>query len=354
MYENIQEKIIFCNFDSIYEYLGSYSNILIVSGNGPESKIASNIYSTISKNLSCSVNTLTVPRGESAKSLEVLTILWDVYHKFNLDRSSLVLSVGGGALSDVVGFACSTYMRGINFSCCPTTLLSMVDASVGGKRAVNMPYAKNLIGSFYSARHIFIDVNIVNDLPMNLVNDGLCEISKMAFVFDDGLYDKLIKCDIKDSNDLRCIIDKCINLKQSVVQQDFYDLKDERIVLNYGHSLAHVLEKALKKDYVSHGLAVAVGMDFACFFSGNQNVLKAQRLVFDKFTLSENIKNIKNIKKAILNEDIKNIEGYLSADKKINNGKLKFVYLKTIGDADIKEIKIDDIIVSLLKYLNED
>lgn len=222
------------------------------------------------------IHVLKLPDGEDCKSIEQLTEIWNVLHKFKFARNDSLAAVGGGSLCDVAGFAASTYLRGINLVCVPTTLLSQVDAAIGGKTAINLRHGKNLAGTFYFARAVLVDVDTLASLPQRQFRSGLAEVIKCSLlektIAEETQYSpagKPLFDVLKDTTAqlawnhpaLPDIIARCINMKLAVVAKDPLE-SDLRRCLNLGHSLGHALETA-SNFTLSHGEAVTIGMVFA-------------------------------------------------------------------------------------------
>src|SRR5438093_10299317 len=209
------------------------------------------------------VATIEVPEGEGAKTLAIAQHCWNELLAAGLDRTSTVLALGGGAVGDVAGFAAATYMRGMNFVQLPTTVLAQVDASIGGKTAIDHPVAKNLIGAFYQPRLVIADPATVRTLPAREFRSGLAEIVKHGVVLDAAYFAELERESAallaRDLPVLERIIGGSCRLKASVVERD--ELEAElRTVLNYGHTIGHALEAASGFAVYTHGEAVSLGM----------------------------------------------------------------------------------------------
>ncbi|HSL46755.1 MAG TPA: 3-dehydroquinate synthase [Anaerolineales bacterium] len=201
---------------------------------------------------------ITVPAGEAYKTLETVQQLWQGFLQAGLDRKSTVIALGGGVIGDMAGFAASTYMRGIPWVCVPTTLLSMVDASLGGKTGFDLPQGKNLIGSFYPPRLVLADPLVLKTLPGAEFISGLAEVVKHGIISDPELFDLCARgmdC-IKD--DLEQIVRRAMAVKIKVIEEDPYE-KGFRAALNLGHTVGHAVELVSKFE-LRHGEAVAIGM----------------------------------------------------------------------------------------------
>src|SRR6266850_6185041 len=206
---------------------------------------------------------LSVPEGEQAKVLETARELWDRLLGEGCDRSSTVVALGGGAVGDLAGFVAATYMRGMNFVQVPTTLLAQVDASIGGKTAIDHPRAKNLIGAFYQPRLVLADTAALLTLPERELRSGLAEVIKHGVVLDAAYFDEverdaaaLIR---RDPVTLERIVAGSCRLKGSVVERDEQEA-ELRHVLNYGHTIGHAIEAVTGYKRFAHGEAVSLGM----------------------------------------------------------------------------------------------
>ena len=202
-----------------------------------------------------------IPSGESFKTIETVTKLWHQWTSKQLDRKVLIVNLGGGVLSDLGGFAASCYKRGIDFANIPTTLLNMVDASVGGKTGIDFQEYKNQIGVFQEAKAVFIYPKFLETLPKREFRSGFAEIIKYGLTLDKELYAKCKAFPDFSENDLLAIIKQSVSLKQSVVKKDFKE-SGLRKVLNFGHTIGHAVESYFLKteNALLHGEAIAIGM----------------------------------------------------------------------------------------------
>jgi 3-dehydroquinate synthase len=210
------------------------------------------------------VTVLEVPEGEAAKTLAVAEHCWDRLLAAGADRTSTVLALGGGAVGDLAGFVAATYMRGTNFVPLPTTLLAQVDASIGGKTAIDHPKAKNLIGAFHQPRLVVVDPSVVLTLPDREYRSGLAEIVKHGVVLDAAYFDDVERSaaalTARDLPTLTRIIGGSCRLKAGVIQRDPEEKGEWRFALNYGHTIGHALEAATRYETWTHGEAVSLGM----------------------------------------------------------------------------------------------
>ncbi len=203
-----------------------------------------------------------VPDGEEYKTMDTVLGILDRLFEAQFDRRSLLIAFGGGVIGDMTGFAASIYQRGIGFVQIPTTLLSQVDASVGGKTGVNTRWGKNLIGSFYQPEAVYIDPAFLETLPPREYAAGIAEVVKMAVMFDREFFEFLEKSDLKNPAVAVEMIARSVRLKADVVNQDEKE-SGVRAVLNYGHTFGHVIENETGYSRYLHGEAVAIGMVMA-------------------------------------------------------------------------------------------
>lgn len=275
----------------------------------------------------------TVPAGEESKSLEMATMLYEQLAHYQFSRKDGVVALGGGVIGDLAGFVASTYMRGLSFVQIPTTLLAQVDSSIGGKTAVNLESGKNLVGTFYQPDGVWIDVATLQTLPWQNVREGIAEIVKSAAIADAQLWERL--SELKDEKDLlrhsEEIICACCAIKRKVVEEDEKE-SGRRMILNFGHTIGHAIEKTMGYGTVSHGEAVAVGMVQISQAAEEKSQMPKG--------ISEQIK--KMLEKFHLPTEMKpeywnEIELYkaLVHDKKNEGEKINLVLLETIGTAKI-------------------
>ncbi|MCL2565398.1 MAG: 3-dehydroquinate synthase [Defluviitaleaceae bacterium] len=194
--------------------------------------------------------------GEASKSTDTYFALLNWLASNHLTRSDIIIALGGGVVGDLAGFAAATYLRGISYIQIPTTLLAMVDSSVGGKTGIDLESGKNLAGAFHQPSFVLCDINMLNTLPINIFNDGMAEVIKYGMLCGPKLLNQLLDSPPKDK--LEQIIAECITIKRNIIQKDEFDT-GERKLLNFGHTIGHAIE--LLSDYqISHGAAVSIGM----------------------------------------------------------------------------------------------
>ncbi len=197
------------------------------------------------------------PAGEQSKLLSTVETFYRALAENNFTRSDFIVALGGGVTGDMAGFAAATFLRGIDFVQIPTTLLAQVDSSVGGKTGVDLPFGKNLVGAFHQPRLVLIDPDTLSTLPPHFFADGMGEVIKYGCIRCPALFDCLLHEDVQEH--LEEVIYECVDCKRKIVEADALD-KGERMILNFGHTLGHALEKLHGFSGLSHGEAVGIGM----------------------------------------------------------------------------------------------
>jgi 3-dehydroquinate synthase len=271
--------------------------------------------------------------GEKSKNLENYNSIMEKLVSSGLDRGSALIALGGGVPGDITGFAASTYMRGIKFIQVPTTLLAMVDSSIGGKTGVNLRAGKNLVGTFHQPEKVFIDTSTLDTLPEEEFTNGLIELVKHALIRNRTLAD-FIEKNIgtimkREKGILEEIITESLKIKADIVEKDEKE-SGLRMLLNYGHTFGHAFE-TLSDSGIAHGEAVAAGMMIAGRLSNRVGKLSGEELERHN-GLIEKILEVSI--PAFVTEEI--MEKMLS-DKKARDGKIKFVLLKKVGEAYVDE-----------------
>ncbi len=203
-------------------------------------------------------NILTVPTGETYKNFETISVLWKSFLENELDRKSTVIALGGGVIGDLAGFAASTYMRGISWVVVPTTLLSMVDASIGGKTGIDLPQGKNLIGSFYPPKLVLADPRLLHTLPETELISGMAEVVKHGIISDPELFSLCARGLDWVKKNLEEIVKRAMAVKIKIIEEDPYE-KGLRAVLNFGHTVGHAVE-LVSNFSLRHGEAISIGM----------------------------------------------------------------------------------------------
>jgi 3-dehydroquinate synthase len=273
---------------------------------------------------------LVLPASERIKSFKTLLQIFTRLYEGKFGRDTLLIAIGGGTIGDVAGFAASTYMRGIPLLQIPTTLLSAVDSSIGGKTGINFDEAKNLIGTFYHPALALIDTNFLKSLPENELISGFGEIIKYSYLTDGDLYSTLLSENelllSKDLNFLEKIIYESVKIKSAVVLKDEHEKTGLRKILNFGHTFAHAFESNSAYK-LAHGKAVIAGIISALFLSSEIGLISEKQL---NYMLELPLKFKSSIQLKNLNE--KKLLRLMEFDKKNREGKIKFVLIKDFGE----------------------
>lgn len=278
------------------------------------------------------IKTIVVPAGEEYKNLETVHFLWKSFLQNGLDRKSTVIALGGGVIGDMTGFAAATYMRGINWVALPTTLLSMVDASLGGKTGFDLPEGKNLIGAFHPPKLVLADVNFLKTLPERELISGMAEAVKHGIISDPDLFAVCNNGLDWVKNNVEEIVKRAMAVKIKVIEDDPYE-KGLRAALNLGHTVGHAVE-LVSKFYLRHGEAVAIGMVAEAKYSAkvglaSQNVVEAIESTLRKLNLPTQIPS------ELSKEEI--IQA-MKVDKKKNAKSIRFALPVDIGKVELVDV----------------
>ncbi len=286
---------------------------------------------------------ITVPDGEEYKNQESINNLLDNLFNHKFDRSSTLIAFGGGVIGDMTGFLASQYQRGIKFIQIPTTLLSQVDASVGGKTGINNKYGKNLVGAFYQPKAVYIETAFLDTLQPREFSAGVAEIVKMAVTFDKEFFEFLQSANLHDKKDLAKAIEKSVKTKARVVELDEKE-NGIRAVLNYGHTFAHVIEHETAFKEFLHGEAVGIGIVMANRLANHLGLLTDEEEKLIKDLLQKyNIPTTYKIK------DIESFYNDFFLDKKTRDSSITFILPKGIGGYEIKKDIDKKIILEVLR-----
>jgi 3-dehydroquinate synthase len=278
---------------------------------------------------------ITFARGEASKNLDTIAALSSTLARLGFDRKDGLLALGGGVTGDITGFLAACYMRSIPFAQVPTTLLSQVDSSVGGKTGVDIPEGKNLVGAFYQPKAVFIDSQVLEQLPKNELLNGLAEVIKYGVIYDRDFF-RFLEMNRKeilalDSHVLEDVIARCCKIKAAIVEADEKE-SDLRRILNFGHTIGHAVE-AVSGYTLAHGSAVAMGMVAAAELAVLTGILDSR----EKERL-ENLIREYGLPVAIpADYDRARIQEYFQADKKTIGGKVFFVLPTSIGKVIITD-----------------
>jgi 3-dehydroquinate synthase len=305
----------------------------IVSDDNVFSLYGVKIKSALKEALCTSVKSFAFKPGEPSKNIETLNDIYNKMALYGMNRKSIVIALGGGVPGDIAGFAAATYMRGIDYIQVPTSLLAMVDSSVGGKTGIDLPHGKNLVGAFWQPKLVVIDPSTLNTLPKRELLSGLAEIIKYGIIQDYELFihisksiEKILNLDLQ----LYCsIIARCCWLKAEVVKKDEQE-SNIRAILNYGHTFGHAIEAVTKYKKYTHGEAIAIGMNMAA------KTAKSLKFIDDE-TLNqlEGLSRDLGLPVKAEGVEVEEIYNAMFKDKKASDGKIKYVIPTKIGRVEL-------------------
>ena len=322
----IQRNII----NNVSEYLSLQRKVLILTDDGVPSEYVLKVSSQCLNPI-----IVTVKQGEQSKNIDNYQLVMNTLIENGFTRTDCLVSIGGGVVGDLGGFISSTYMRGIDFYNIPTTLLSQVDSSIGGKTAIDYNGIKNIIGSFYTPKCVLIDPNTLKTLDKRQLHAGLVEAIKMACTCSSSLFEIISKSKNLE-NDIDEIIFQSLQIKQKIVEEDLEE-KGLRRVLNFGHTLGHIIESASNYNLL-HGECVGIGM---LSFSSDKARKQIKKLL-KKYNLPTSY-----------DLTLKDIENYLIHDKKKTGDYIWIVSVENIGSYELNKIKIDELYNKLKEEFHE-
>ena len=335
-----------------------YDEVLIISDENVYNHQLDNFINNIKAKI---VYEYIIPSGEDSKSLSVYEEIIKYCIRINLSRKSLIIALGGGVVGDLAGFVASTYMRGIDVCQVPTSLLSQVDSSVGGKTGINIGNFKNIIGTFYQPKFTYINIDALKTLSYNEFIAGMAEVIKYSIIYDYDFLDYLINNSEnilnKDNKTLHYMVKKCIEIKADIVSKDEKE-GNLRKILNFGHTFGHGVEKLCK---ISHGEAVSIGMNMAFKLALEKGYINGSYYdkfinVCDKFNLPLNF-NISLDEKDEITEESKDkinkeILEIMKNDKKNSFGKINLILPIGFGKVKIIDDIDDGEILKIIKEVN--
>lgn len=317
--------------DQVAAALGDRVNKVLIVHSGSVGKFADELRVALAGNFA-EVLLAEVPDAEAAKRVEVAAFCWQVMGQADFTRTDAVIGIGGGAVTDLAGFVAATWLRGVRLIQVPTTVLGMVDASVGGKTGINTAEGKNLVGAFYAPSAVIADLGYLETLAKNEILAGFAEVAKYGFIADPVILD-LLEADVEVATDptsavFRELIERSIAVKAAVVSEDFTE-QGKREFLNYGHTLGHAIEHAERYQW-RHGAAISVGMVFAAELSRltgslSDEAVERHRRILTSLTLP-------------IEYPAGRWQGLLATmqrDKKARAGMLRFVVLDDIAKPSI-------------------
>lgn len=330
-------------YESLNAFLNqsNYSNLFIIVDNNTEEFCLSKFLPYLETNLTIEI--VEFEAGEHNKNIETCVQLWNVLTELGADRKSLVINLGGGVVTDLGGFVASTFKRGIDFIHIPTTLLAMVDASVGGKNGVDLGNLKNQIGVINVPKMVLIDPQYLNTLSKNEMRSGLAEMLKHGLIYDKDYWEKFLDLKAIDFADFDELIYRSVEIKNEIVTEDPTE-KNIRKALNFGHTLGHAIESYFleneNKTTLLHGEAIAIGMILESYISLKKDLINLKQYNQIKST-------IKAIYDAVVFEenDIDPILELLIHDKKNEYGNIQFALIDGIGKIKINQSVENELIL---------
>jgi len=313
------------SLSALKEFMAKYNKVVLVTDEN-----VNRLYGKLFEGLVTAK--LVLPAGESTKSKDNLFWLYERFIETGITRTDLIVAFGGGVIGDLTGFAASTFMRGIAYIQVPTTLLAQVDSSVGGKTAIDLPQAKNIVGSFYQPKAVFINTNFLKTLPPRIYSDGMAEVIKYGVIRDKELFDMLFENQL----DHQEIVYRCCDIKRSIVEHDQFDT-GERMLLNFGHTLGHVVEQYYNYKKYTHGEAVAIGMYTVSRITEAMGITAPEtsamiKQLLDKFRLPHRM---------VIRPDV--VLGTMKLDKKSEGAMINLVVAEEIGKSKLLRLQRDEI-----------
>ncbi len=331
---------------NIYLQNNDFSKIFILVDSNTHEHCLPNFMANLETVLSIEIIEIEV--GEIHKTIDTCVGVWNALSELGADRKSLIFNLGGGVVTDLGGFVACTFKRGIKYINVPTSLLAMVDASVGGKTGVDLGVIKNQIGVISSGEMVLIDTSFLNTLPQNHLKSGLAEMLKHGLIADRKYWLQLTDLSKFTIEDLDKLIYESLLIKKEIVILDPFEM-NQRKYLNFGHTLGHAIESYFlsseQKKELLHGEAIAIGMVMECFIS-------TKLLNFSKFDCDE-IKRVMHTVfgvVTILESDYNNIIDFMKYDKKNENGNVNFVLLEEIGKPKIDCFVKNELIIQAFAY----
>lgn len=335
-------------YDALNIHLNTtkYSSLFIIVDSNTNELCLPSFLPVIETELSIEI--IEFEAGEENKNIETCVQIWNVLTELGADRKSLVINLGGGVVTDLGGFVASTFKRGIDFINIPTTLLSMVDASVGGKNGVDLGNLKNQIGVFNLPAMVIVDTSYLETVPQNEMRSGLAEMLKHGLIYDKAYWEQFLDLKAIDFADFDALIHRSVVIKNEIVTADPTE-KNIRKSLNFGHTLGHAIESYFlenkSKTTLLHGEAIAVGMILESYISFEKKLISKTEYI-----------QIKNAIKAIFDDilfdqnDIEPILDLLIHDKKNEYGTIQFALIEGIGKIKINQLVENELI---LKAFND-
>lgn len=306
---------------NVKDYVDLNRKVMVITDEGVPLEYATSVVAQ------CSEGYLhVVPQGEDSKSLSIFKEICEDLLEQQFSRKDCIIALGGGVVGDLSGYVAASYMRGIDFIQIPTTTLSQIDSSIGGKVAINLDEVKNIIGAFYQPKLVIIDPDTLQTLPKRHYINGLIEALKEGLIYDESLFALFETGDIY--KDLDQIIEKALYVKKDVVEKDEKE-QHLRKILNFGHTIGHAIESYYHLSDYLHGECVAFGM---LYFIEDEDIKKRVLAIYDKLGI-----------KASAPYDPESVYALLCNDKKAAHGSVSIVKVKEIGKAEIQDMKLEEV-----------
>jgi len=305
---------------SCNEYFNLKRRVFIVTDSGVPEEYAKAVAALAER-----ATVVTVPEGEDSKSLATFSSLLSKMLEFGMTRTDCAVAVGGGVVGDLTGFLAASYMRGIDFYNIPTTLLSQVDSSIGGKTAINLDGVKNIVGAFHQPKGVLVDLDTLKTLPKRQISSGLAEALKMSLTSDEELFALFENGDINDEN-IEKIVVAALKIKKQVVESDERE-SGLRKILNFGHTLGHAIESEEGMSGLYHGECVALGM----LATVSEDIKPRLLRILKKLSLPTEYTG--NLTEAL---------NYICHDKKNDGGVLSVIFVDRVGSYRIEKITVSD------------
>ncbi|MBA4688030.1 MAG: 3-dehydroquinate synthase [Candidatus Galacturonibacter soehngenii] len=348
---NLYDIVIESSFDQLANELKLFAlenrKICIVTDSNVES-IYSKQLEEILKEISSQVVVFTFPAGEENKNLDTVKALYEKLILEKFDRKDMLVALGGGVVGDLTGYAAATYLRGIDFIQIPTTLLSQVDSSIGGKTGVDFDSYKNMVGAFHQPKLVYMNLSVLKSLPEVHYYSGMGEILKHGLIKNEGYYiwliEHLYEIYEKDMDTLEEMVYESCLIKSAVVEKDPKE-EGDRALLNFGHTIGHAIEK-LKNFELLHGECVALGSVAAAYISYKKELLTKEefyeiRDMYVAFHLPITVSGL----------DANQVLEVTKRDKKMDSGQIKFILLKKMGKAIMDQTVTDDEILEAIQFI---
>lgn len=304
----------------IKEYIDLNRKVMIVTDTGVPQK-----YMDVLKAQCSDGHSIVVEQGEGAKSFKVFEEICQKLLDYGFHRKDLVIALGGGVIGDLAGFAAASYMRGVDFINIPTTTLSQIDSSIGGKTAINLGDTKNIIGAFYQPKGVFIDLEVLGTLPERHYYNGLVEALKAGLIYDKELFDIFENKNINDN--LQEIIYRALLVKKDVVEKDEKE-ENLRKILNFGHTIGHGIEGVFHLKDVLHGEGVAMGM---LPMIEDENLRERTKNILKKMNIDTEVKY-----------DREKVFELMLKDKKADQDKITLVKVRELGKAELVKVPMEE------------